>query len=48
MVHDVLVFRRQHDAATREMFKKQAQKRARDEQEQQNQGFGGPGGGYRR
>ncbi|MBO4619964.1 MAG: hypothetical protein J5654_07625 [Victivallales bacterium] len=47
MVHDVLVFRRQHDAATREMFKKQAQKRARDEQEQQNQGQGGPGG-YRR
>ena len=45
MVHDVLVYRRQHDAATREMYKKQMQHRQQEEQMQQEQGGAG---GYRR
>ena len=45
MVHDVLVFRRQHDAATRAMMQKQ-QHRAQ-QQSQEEAEMGGPGG-YRR
>ena len=45
MVHDVLVFRRQHDAATRAQMQKQMQRQKNQEQEEA--GMGGPGG-YRR
>ena len=49
MVHDVLVYRRQHDAATRSMLQKQNLRRTQEDQEQNEHG-GGAGyrpGGYR-
>ncbi len=45
MVHDVLVFRRQHDAATRAAYKQQIQ---RQQQQDQEEDMDGGRGGYRR
>ena len=44
MVHDVLVYRRQHDAATRSMLQKQNIRRAQEDQDQDGRGGYGPGG----